>query len=293
MKPAPFAFHDPDTVEEAVALLAEHGDDAKVLAGGQSLIPLLSFRLARPAVLVDINRVRELSYITAGEPDEPVRIGALTRQVQIERSTALAENAPLLRAATRYVAHPQIRSRGTVGGSVAHADPAAELPVAMVALEATMITRGQGGCRRIPAEAFFVSHLTTALTDEELLVEIEIPPMAPRTGVAFHEFTRRHGDYALGGAAAALTLDAGGTCSDARVVLLAGADVPLRVRDAEALLVGQRVDQALATEAAAAAAREAAPVSNAHGDASYRRRLIGAMCEQAIVAAAGRGQGVA
>jgi carbon-monoxide dehydrogenase medium subunit/6-hydroxypseudooxynicotine dehydrogenase subunit alpha len=292
VKPPPFDFHDPASVDEALALLAEHGDDAKVLAGGQSLIPLLSFRLARPELLIDVNRVAELASIDAG-PGGALTIGATTRQAAVERSALAATACPLLRDALRFVAHPQIRNRGTLGGSVAHADPAAELPVAMVATEATLVARRRGEERRIAAEDFFVSHLTTTLEDDELLVAVELPATPPRSGTAFEEFARRSGDYALGGAAAIVTLDAAGACTRARIALLGAADVPLRARGAEELLLGRRIDAEAAREAAAAAVVGAEPIGNVHGDAAYRRRVVEAMCARALAAAAARAAGVA
>ncbi|MGH2949241.1 MAG: FAD binding domain-containing protein, partial [Solirubrobacteraceae bacterium] len=204
MKPPPFEYDDPHDAGEAIALLAEHGDESKVLAGGQSLVPLLNFRLARPERLIDVNRIGELAYVR--RRDGVLRIGALTRQATLERSRVVAENWPLLTEAMRLVAHPQIRNRGTVGGSVAHADPAAELPVAFTALDATFHARSARGARAIRAADFFRTHLTTALEPDELLVEIEVAPLPPRTGSAFTEFARRHGDFGLGGAAVLVTL---------------------------------------------------------------------------------------
>lgn len=290
MKPAPFAYHDPASVEQALDLLAEHGDDAKVLAGGQSLIPLLSFRLARPEVLVDVNRVGGLASVDA-PGDGVLRIGALARQAAVERSADAAAACPLLRDALRHVAHPQIRNRGTVGGSVAHADPAAELPVAMVTASATIVARRRGGERRIAAEDFFVSHLTTALADDELLVGLELPAAPPRSGSAFEEYARRSGDYALGGAAAIVTLREDGACAAARIGLLAAADVPLRAPAAEALLVGRPLDAEAAREAAARAVDGVEPIGTIHGDGAYRRRVIEAMCARALLAAAARAAG--
>lgn len=289
MKPAPFEYQDPETLEETIALLAEHGDDAKVLAGGQSLIPLLNFRLARPEVLVDINRIEPLAGID--ERPEGLRIGAATRQSALERSSQVAAQQPLLSEVIRYVAHAQIRNRGTVGGSIAHADPAAELPVAMTALDASIIASSGRGERRIAAEEFFVSHLTTVLEDDEVLIAVDVPHAPAGTRVAFEEFARRHGDYALGGAAVVLTIDAVGVCARARVTLLAAGDVPVRAHAAEKLLEGAVVDAAVAREAAAAAVRDIEPVSDGHGDGDYRTSVIEAMCERAVARAAVPGEG--
>ncbi|HLL82487.1 MAG TPA: FAD binding domain-containing protein, partial [Longimicrobium sp.] len=202
MKPAPFAYHRPDSVEGALALLAEHGYDAKLLAGGQSLVPAMNFRLAAPAVLIDLNRIARLDAI--GEAEGGVRIGAMVRQRAAERSALLAERAPLIAETLPYVAHAQIRNRGTMGGSIAHADPAAELPAVMLALGARLLLRGPGGMRTVAADDFFTGLFATALEPEEMLVEIEIPTVAPGTGWAFDEISRRHGDFALAGVGASV-----------------------------------------------------------------------------------------
>src|SRR5881628_249850 len=202
MKPAAFDYFTPVTVDEAVALLAEHGGEAKPLAGGQSLIPAMNFRLARPAALVDLNRIPELSYVRAEPDGGALVIGAMTRQRALERSDVVRRAAPLMAEAMPYVAHPQIRNRGTVGGSVAHADPAAELPAVTLALEARFRARSRSGERTIPAAEFFKGLLETALEPDELLVEIAIPHSPARSGYAFAEVARRHGDYALVGVAA-------------------------------------------------------------------------------------------
>ena len=286
MKPPPFSYHDADTVEEALDLLAEHGDEGKVLAGGQSLVPLLNFRLANPDHVIDVNRLGELAGITRREG--VLRIGALTRQSMVERSRLVAGNWPLLTEAISYVAHAQIRNRGTVGGSVAHADPAAELPVAFLALDATVRARSRRGERTIPIDDLFVTHLTTTLEPDELLVEIEVPPLPARTGYAFTEYARRHGDFALGGACVLVTVDAGGTCTAASVALLAAAPMPLRAAAAEEALVGSDLGDAVAEEAAALAVDGIAPTGDIHGSSEYRKGLIEVMVRRAIVAAAAR-----
>ena len=282
MKPAPFAYDDPRSVEEAVALLAEHGDDAKVLAGGQSLVPLLNFRLARPDRLVDVNRIDAMAHLR--RRGGVLRIGALVRAATLERSQIAAEHWPLLVEAARFVGHPQIRTRGTVGGSVAHADPAAELPVALAALDARFRVRSSRAERTVPAEEFFVGPLSTALAADELLVEIEVPPLPPRTGAAFVEYARRHGDFALAGAAVALSVDESGACTQARVALLAAAATPLRATAAEKVLVGRVVDDDAAREAGARAADAADPPR----DAAHGRALLRALVRKAVVNAAER-----
>src|SRR2546430_134240 len=224
MKPAPFDYFSPGTVDEALALLAEHGDEAKPLAGGQSLIPAMNFRLARPAVLVDLNGISALAYVRAESGG--VAMGAMTRQRTVERSDVVARAAPLLAEAMPSIAHPQIRNRGTVGGSIAHADPSAELPAVMLALEARFQARSATGERSIPAGEFFKGMLETALEPGELLVEIAVPPLPGRSGTAFVEMARRHGDYALVGVAAVVTLDSRGRCKAARLTLLSVGDGP-------------------------------------------------------------------
>jgi CO/xanthine dehydrogenase FAD-binding subunit len=286
MKPPPFEYDAPKTVSDTLALLAQHAEDAKVLAGGQSLVPLLNFRLARPARLVDINGVGELDYIR--RKDGRLHVGALTRQSMLERSTIVADHWPLLHEALHWVAHPQIRNRGTIGGSVAHADPAAELPVALAALDGAVRVRSARGERRVQWSDLFVTHLTTSLEADELLVEVELPPLPERTGCAFSEYARRHGDFALGGAAATITVDESGTCTRASIALLGAAPVPLRATAAEGLLIGRAPDEEAAREAGSAAVRDLTPTGDIHGSSSYRRRLLEAMVRRAITAAAGR-----
>jgi CO/xanthine dehydrogenase FAD-binding subunit len=284
MKPPPFDYMDPRSLDEAVGLLAEHGDEGKILAGGQSLVPLLNFRLAQPSVIVDVNRVLELSYLRRS--NGRLRIGAMCRQTRLEQSPVAREGWGLLGDALALVAHPQIRNRGTVGGSAAHADPAAELPVAFSALEARFMARSSRGERVLDADEFFVTHLTTALDPDELLVEVEVPPVAEGTGHAFTEYSRRHGDFALGGAAVLYTKNGDGTCTDARIAMLGAADTPLRAREAEAALRGQKLDDDVAAEAAELAARDIEPTGDIHGSSSYRKRLIEAMVRRALLQAA-------
>lgn len=284
MKPPPFDYHDPRSLDEATALLAECGDDGKALAGGQSLVPLLNFRLAQPAVLVDLNRVAELAYLRRS--DRKLQIGAMCRQSRLERSPVAKEGWPLLADALALVAHPQIRNRGTVGGSAAHSDPAAELPVALTCLDAKFKARGVRGDRELSADDFFVTHLTTALEPDELLIEIEVPELPERTGHAFHEYSRRHGDFALGGAAVTYSKDERGRCQSARIVLLGAADVPLRASEAEQVLEGEEMSDDLAREAGAAATRDIEPTGDIHGSGEYRKRLITAMVRRAVLEAA-------
>jgi CO/xanthine dehydrogenase FAD-binding subunit len=287
MKPPLFEYDAPGTLDEALALMAKHGDDGKVLAGGQSLVPLLNFRLARPERLIDINGLSELDYLRFA--DGALRIGAMTRHSTLERSTETALRVPLLNEAVRLVGHMQIRNRGTVGGSVAHADPAAELPVAFAALDAGYRVRSQAGERVLRSEELFLMQLTTALRPDELLTEIEVAVPPPRTGAAFVEFARRHGDFALGGSAVLLTLGSDGTCERARVALLAAGSTPMRAPDVEEWLVGVRLDETTAAEAAARAVADVRPTGDIHGSAEYRRGLVGVMVRRALLQAAERG----
>ena len=292
MKPAPFDYFDPRTVDEAVSLLQQHEGDAKLLAGGQSLMPLLNMRLARPAVLVDLNRVDGLDYIR--EEHGWIAIGALARQRAVERSALVQARQPLLHAATRFIAHPQIRNRGTVGGSIAHADPAAEYPAVALALDAELVATGPSGRRTIAAADFFVTYLTTALEPSEVLTEVRIPALPARTGWAFQEVSRRHGDFALTGVATTVTLDGGGKCTAARIALFGVGSKPLRAQAAEALLAGERPDE----QAIAAAAQQAgdgldAPLSDIHASAEYRRDVARVLTRRALTEAVARASAAA
>jgi CO/xanthine dehydrogenase FAD-binding subunit len=291
LKPPVFDYHDPETVEEALDLLAEHGDEGKVLAGGQSLVPLLNFRLAHPEHLIDLNRIGALAGIR--RQDGSLRIGAMTRQATMEHSVLVAENWPLLTEALTYVAHAQIRNRGTIGGSVAHADPAAELPVAFTALDARVNVRSARAERTIEISDLFVTHLTTTLEPDELLVGIEVDSVPANSGHAFVEFARRHGDFALGGAAVQVTLGSSGKCEAAAISLLGAAPVPLRATEAEQVLVGTSLEEKDAAAAAAAAISDVSPTGDIHGSAEYRRDLCGVMVRRAIVLAARRASGEA
>ena len=281
MKPAPFDYFSPATVEEALALLDEHGGDAKPLAGGQSLIPAMNFRLARPAVLVDLNRIAELAYVRAAPSG--VAIGAMTRQRAVERSDDVAHAAPLLAEAMPSIAHPQIRNRGTMGGSIAHADPSAELPAVMLALDAQFRAKSATGERSIPASEFFKGMLETALAPGELLVEIAVPPLPARSGTAFLEMARRHGDYALVGVAVVVTLDPPGRCKEAKLGLLSVGDGPVLATEAGKVLAGQSPSQELLRAAGdAAATRDIDPPSDIHASAAYRRQLVAVLTRRAL-----------
>ncbi|PBC39389.1 carbon monoxide dehydrogenase [Rhodococcus sp. ACS1] len=281
MKPSRFDYLRPDSVDEALRMLAEDPDESKILAGGQSLIPVLNFRLASPERLIDINRLTDLAYLRSVDGD--LHIGALTRHATLEKSRLIERRWPLLKEAVHWVAHAAIRNRGTIGGSVSHADSAAELPVALIALNATIVARSSSRDERcIPAQDFFVGTMTTALEPDELLVEVRVPPLPAGHGYAFEEISRRNGDFGLAGSAVVLTVDEQGTCSEARISLLGAAQTPLRVPRAEERLTGSGIDDA-AVEAAVQLAREASePAGDLHGSAEYRRSLIGVVVRRAI-----------
>jgi carbon-monoxide dehydrogenase medium subunit len=281
VKPPPFHYADPATLEEALDLLARDGADGKVLAGGQSLMPLLNFRLARPAHVIDVNRLDALAAI-APAADGGLRLGALARQRALERSALVRDRCPLLAQALAFVGHPQIRARGTLGGSLAHADPAAELPATMVALEARLTLRRAGGERTVAAEDFFVGLLTTALGHDELLTEIALPPWPARTGSGVREVAKRHGDFALGGVAATLTLDAQGRVARARLVGFGVGPVPMRLADAERSLVGGAPTPTAFAEAGRLASAAVDPADDIHASAAYRTRLAGVLTMRAL-----------
>ncbi|HEV7505846.1 MAG TPA: xanthine dehydrogenase family protein subunit M [Thermoanaerobaculia bacterium] len=290
MKPAPFEYQAPSSLDAALDLLSHRGGDAKVLAGGQSLIPVMNFRLAEPALLVDINKLAELDFIRRGD-DGGLRIGALTRQRRVERDALVAEAAPLLHETIPFIAHPQIRNRGTFGGSLAHADPAAELPAVAVALRSRFRLRKAGGDRWVNASDFFGGLFTTSLEPDEILVEVAIPPMPARSGWSFLEIARRHGDYAQIGVAALVTLDDAGRCREARLVYLSAGDVPIEAREAAGLLAGQEITPAAITAAAEKAAQEIRPFSDLHATADFKRHLARVITGRALRKAIERANG--
>jgi carbon-monoxide dehydrogenase medium subunit len=290
MKPPAFEYFAPDSLDAALALLAQHGGDAKPLAGGQSLTPAMNFRVAQPAALIDLNPIAELDYIR--QVDGELRIGAMTRQRRVERDALVAQHAPLLHAAMPHIAHPQIRNRGTIGGSLAHADPAAELPVVAVALGARFRAKSATGERWLTTDEFFQGMFTTALTPDELLVEIALPPMTLRTGWAFVEFARRHGDYALMGVAALITVDEQNQCTQVRLVYLNAGDGPVEARQAANILAGQKQSSAAIDAAAAAVDNEIAPAGSVHGSADYQRHLARVLTRRALKQAWGRIDGL-
>jgi carbon-monoxide dehydrogenase medium subunit len=288
MKPAPFDYAAPASLDEALALKARHGDEAKFLAGGQSLIPAMNFRLVQAAMLVDVNGLRDLDFIRRGANGE-LRIGAMTRVRRVERDVTVKQYAPLLHEAAPWIAHPQIRNRGTVGGSLAHADPAAELPVIAVALGAKLRLQSARGERWVNVEDFFKGFFTTEITPDEMLVEIALPPLPARTGAAFTEFARRRGDYALMGVAAVVTLDDKGVCQDARLVYLNAGPGPINATQAAHILHGQAPSPP-AFEAAAdmAAQHEIEPMGSVHASPEYQRHLARVLTRRALKTAVER-----
>ncbi|TMQ28144.1 MAG: xanthine dehydrogenase family protein subunit M [Candidatus Rokuibacteriota bacterium] len=279
MKPPRFEYHAAHSVDEAVALLGRYGGDAKVLAGGQSLMPMLNFRLARPAALVDVNRVAALAYVR--EDDGVVAFGAMTRQRTIEFSPMVAARLPLLREATRWVGHLPIRSRGTIGGSIAHADPSAEYPAVLTALGGEVIVQGPRGRRTVKAADLFEGYLTTSLGPEELLVEVRLPAMPAGAGYAFEEFARRHGDFAIVGIAAMVVRD-GARCAVARLATAGTGPVPVRLRAAEEILERDGLGDAAVAAAGARAAELVDPDADVHASAEYRRHLTGVLTVRAL-----------
>jgi CO/xanthine dehydrogenase FAD-binding subunit len=286
MKPPPFEYRDPSTIAETGSVLQQYGGDAKVLAGGQSLMPLLNFRLARPTAVVDINGVKELDYLR--QEDGWLAIGALVRQRAAELSELVTGSCPLLAEALPFIGHFQIRNRGTIAGSLAHADPAAELGAVALALGAELKIKGVHEDRIVPAEQFFVSYLTTALAPNELLVEARFPTKRPGTGYAFTEFARRHGDFALVGVAAVVEQDQARRCSDVRLVFTGVGPVPHLCTDERGRLRGELLTFEAMKAFAAHAAAGLNPDSDIPASAEYRRELAAVLAERALSAAAAR-----
>ena len=279
MKPSRFAYARAESVEDALALLDEYGPGAKILAGGQSLVPMMNMRLARPDVLVDINNVRGLEEIQVGDA---VRIGALARQEAVGCSTKVAGALPLLTEAIQYVGHPATRNRGTFGGMIAHADPAAEVPAVLVALGGEVVARSSAGTRTIAADDFFRSYFTTALEENELLVELRLP-ISERQRHAFLEVARRHGDFALAGIAATAEIDDDGTCTAARLVFFGVGGTPMRAREAEHVMVGKPLGHAsVAADVARTAAAGLTPGADFHASAQYRKEVAEVLARRAL-----------
>jgi len=285
VKPAPFQYVRPSSVSDALAALARYRDDAKVLAGGQSLIALMNLRLVKPAVLVDINRLSDIAYIR--EENGTVAIGALTRQSAVESSGVIARQCPLMAEAIRFVAHRPIRNRGTVGGNLAHADPTSELPAVAVALDATFVARSTDGQRAISAADFFVGLLSSALASKELLTEMRIPIWPAGQGWSFMEVSPRAGDYALVGVAATLQVQEG-ICQAARLVYSGVGVRPARVAAAEQMLLGGPANEATFRAAGEVAAGQVDPSSDFHATGDYRRDLVRVLTRRALMRALDR-----
>ena len=292
MKPPAFDYAAPTTLAEAIALLVQHEGDAKVLSGGQSLVPLLNMRLARPAVLVDLARVPDLDYVRSD--GDGFAIGAMTRQRTVELSPLVQAQHPMLHAGVMLIAHPQNRNQGTIGGSLAHADPAAELPALALALEASFRATGPQGERSIAASDFFLTYLTTALDSREILTAVRFPTLPARTGWSIVEVARRHGDFALAGVVAVVTLQTDGRCASARLVLFGVGSTPIRAQGAERLLVGQPAEPAVFARAGVQAAADLEePLSDVHATAIYRRDLARVLTGRALAEATSRARAAA
>jgi carbon-monoxide dehydrogenase medium subunit len=285
VKPPPLDIVTPSSLAEALSLLSAHGDEARPLAGGQSLVPLLNFRLSRPSLLVDLNRIADLAYIKDG--GDHLAIGGMTRERAIEDSDLVRKEVPLLQEATTQIAHLPIRSRGTIGGSLANADPAAEYPAVVLALECELVAQSVRGERQIKAADFFEDVLTTALAPDELLTEVIVPKAPSGSGSAFVEIARRHGDFALAGVAAQITFSTG-TPTDVRLAVCGAGTTATRLTVAEEIILQDGVGAEAIKAASDAAAQAVDPMSDLHASAEYRRRLVGVMTGKAIEKAARR-----
>jgi carbon-monoxide dehydrogenase medium subunit len=284
MKPAPFRYIAARSLEQALALKAEYGDEARFLAGGQSLLPTMNFRLTQAAVLIDINPLTELAGLRKSGA-ENVHIGALTRYRALERDPATARDLPLIAEALPHIAHPQIRNRGTIGGNLAHADPASEMPAIAVALAARLRAQSKNGERWIAATEFFSGALVTALEADEMLVEVELPVAKPNSGACFMEVARRRGDFALMGVACTVQLDADGHCAEARIGLCNAGETPILAEDAGASLVGRPIGPAEIDQASALVQRAIDPGGSIHASKEFQRHLAGVLTKRALAEA--------
>ena len=285
MKPAKFDYHCPATVDEAIAVLGRYQGEARILAGGQSLVPMMNFRLATPAAIIDLNRIRGLDQTEV--TDGTVRIGAMARQRRLEFAPLVTEGLPLLTEALRWVGHLPTRTRGTIGGSIAHADPAAEIPMVLQALAGEVVARGPEGERCIAAPDLFVAPLTTALGFDEILTEVRLPAMPPEAGYAIEEFARRKGDFAIAAIAVMLVRD-GERCTTARLATAGIGPVPVRLLDAEAILKERGLGEAAVAAAAQRAAELVEPMADHNASADFRRHLTGVLTRRAILKARDR-----
>jgi carbon-monoxide dehydrogenase medium subunit len=284
MKPAPFRYVAAQTIEHALALKAEHGDEARFLAGGQSLVPTMNFRLTQPAMLIDINPLTELAGLKNGAGDN-VRIGALTRYRTLERDPTVADRLPLIAEALPHIAHPQIRNRGTIGGNLAHADPASEMPAIVLGLGGRLRAQSVRGERWIDASDFFIGALTTALAADEMLMELELPAAPPRSGSCFMEVSRRRGDFAMMGVACTVSLDADGRCTQARIALCNAGDGPVFAAQTSESLVGGAIDAARIADAAKLVQGEIEPGGSIHASKEFQRHLAGVLITRTVTMA--------
>jgi carbon-monoxide dehydrogenase medium subunit/2-furoyl-CoA dehydrogenase FAD binding subunit len=289
MKPAAFEYFTPGNVAEAIELLERHGDEAKILAGGQSLVPMMNFRVARPEILIDINRIKELDYIRE-EGDELV-IGALTRESALEKSSLIQKRCPILARAISFIGHFPIRTRGTFGGSLVHADPSAEIPTVVMGMDAKMKVIGPSGERTLGPDEFFLTYLTTSLEPSEILVEVRIPALPQKAGWSFVELSRRHGDFAIVAAASILFMEGGGLCKEARIALGGVAPTPIRAEEAEGLLAGQTLTESLIDKAGQMAAEATDPEPDYHASAEYRRDMARVFVKRGLEEALNRFKG--
>ena len=283
MKPAPFKYVFATSLEHALTLKAEHGDEARFLAGGQSLIPTMNFRLARPSVLIDINGLKEMAGVDNADGD--IRVGALTRYRDLERNSDFLKSCPLFAEALPHIAHPQIRNRGTIGGNLSHADPASELPALAVAMQARMRIKSSSAERDVPASDFFQGLLTTDIGSEEMLTEITYPALSPRTGACFQEVARRRGDFALAGVAAVVTLDQARRCTEVRLALCGVGETPVDAGDAVAGLIGTECNEAAIAAAAAEVQGVIDPAGNVHATPDYQRHIAGVLAKRTLTTA--------
>ncbi|MFQ5684004.1 MAG: FAD binding domain-containing protein [Candidatus Binatia bacterium] len=280
MKPPAFKYVRVESVDGALSALAEHGGDAKILAGGQSLVPMLNFRIAEPAVLVDINPVKELDYIQV--EDGWMHIGARTRQRALDKTPDVKEKCPLLAEAVRWIGHPQIRNRGTVGGSLVHADPSAELALVATLLDSRFVIRSKEKSRTVGPADFFESAMSTRMEEDEILTQVSYPVTPPRSGYGFRELCFRHGDFAVVAAAVQLTVDGNGRCTEARVAVSGAGATPLRIRGAEETLGGNDLKTEVLDTAAARVPDEVQPISDLKGSEAYRREMARVFVRRAL-----------
>lgn len=283
MKPTAFEYFTPSTVQEALQLLESQGDEAKIIAGGQSLVAMMNFRAARPEALIDINNIKELDYIRE-EGDELV-IGALTRERTLEVSPLVKEKCPILAKAITHIGHLPIRFRGTIGGTLVHADPTAEIPITSIVLDAKIKITGPSGERVMDAGEFFLTYLTSAVEENELLVEVRIPTLPPKTTAwSYVDISRRFGDFAIVAVASILSLDSDGVCKEARIALGGVAPTPIRAKEAETLLAGQKITDSIIEEAAIKAAEsdDVDPDSDYHATAEYRKAMVKVLTKRGL-----------